>query len=142
MCRKGYYKAKGGTEYSFRQYPKRTFNKTITDYKDTEIANYPIQGEGAFIVQCACGRVIRWLIKNDFYGNSVLPINTVHDAIYLDVRSADLAVKTSHAVQWIMETTPKWMCKVIPAYKDWNYDTVPFPAVPEFGNNLYEKKGL
>lgn len=142
LCRKGYFKANGGTEYSFRQYIKKERGKTITDYKDTEIANYPIQGEGAFIVQCACGRVIRWLIKENFYGNRVLPINTVHDAIYLDVCSDDYAQRTCRAVQWIMETTPKYMCSVIPQYKEWNYNTVPFPAVPEYGNNLYEKKGL
>lgn len=142
LCRKGYYKAKGGTEYSFRQYIKREHRRITTDYKDTELANYPIQGEGAFIVQCACGRLIRWLINNDFVDNSILPINTVHDAIYLDVRTDDLATRVAKTVQWFMATTPKWICSVIPEYKDWNYDTVPFPAVPEYGNNLYDKKGL
>ena len=41
-----------------------------------------------------------------------------------------------------MAYAPKYICKKIPAYKAWNYDTTPFPAVLEYGKNLYEKKGL
>lgn len=136
---RGYYKAPGGTEYSFRQRKQWKDHKEVLDYKDTEISNYPIQGEGAFIVQVACGRIIRWLIKENFFDWSILPINTVHDAVYIDCKSEDLAKRGGKAVAWIMGTTPKYITTIIPEYKAWMYDEVPFPAVPEMGYNLYDK---
>ena len=39
-----------------------------------------------------------------------------------------------------METTPKVMCETMPAYKDWQYDTTPFPAAAEFGLNMLDKE--
>ncbi len=142
LYRRGYYESPGGTRYSFRQYPQWRNHQQTMDYKDTQIANYPIQGESAFIVQAACGLVIRWLLKNNFFDNQVLVINQVHDAIYLDCASEELARECSTKVVEIMAYAPKYICKKIPAYKAWNYDTTPFPAVPEYGKNLYEKKGL
>ena len=46
------------------------------------------------------------------------------------------------ADQEIMEGTPKWLCEHIPAYKDWRYDTTPFPAAGEYGLNMMEKKHI
>lgn len=139
VYRRGYYKAPGGTEYSFRQRKQWKDHKEVLDYKDTEISNYPIQGEGAFIVQTACARIIRWLIEANFFDGSILPINTVHDAVYLDCKTEDLARRGGKAVAWIMGTTPKYIARNIPAYKAWMYDEVPFPAVPEMGYNLFDK---
>lgn len=142
LYHRGHFESPGGTRYSFRQYPKWVDHQQTMDYKDTQIANYPIQGESAFIVQAACGLVIRWLLKNNFFNNQVLVINTVHDAIYLDCASEELARECSAKVAEIMAYAPKYICKKIPAYEAWNYNTTPFPAVPEYGKNLYEKKGL
>lgn len=142
VYRRGYYKAPGGTEYSFRQHEQYKEKQKVMDYKDTEISNYPIQGEGAFIVQTACARVIRMLINADFNNFTVLPINQVHDALYFDVANEDLARKTGTWCARQMAKTPEWITKLIPAYKEWNYDTVPFPAVPEYGKNLYDKQGI
>lgn len=139
--RRGYFQAKSGTCYSFRQYEKydKTTRRTVNDYKDTQIANYVIQGEASFIVQAACGRVIRELIKCDFAGGLVLPINTVHDAIYLDCATEDLAKEYGALVRSIMEDTPRYLAETIPALKDWSYHVTPFPAASEMGMNMMNK---
>ena len=140
VYRRGYFQAKGGTCYSFRQYQKYVDGQTIMDYKDTQIANYWCQGEASFIVQTACGFVARWLIQNDFFNGAVLCINTVHDAIYLDCVNEEWARYAGKMVAQIMAETPKRMCETMPGYKEWNYHTTPFPAVPEFGPNMMEKE--
>ena len=140
--RRGYFQAKGGTCYSFRQFPKREDGKEYYDYKDTQIANYAIQGEASFIVQAACGRVIRALLERDFYSEQVLPINTVHDCIQTDCASQELAVLAGTMVKEIMESTPKWLCEKIPTYTEWNYHTTPFPAELEVGESMMNKVTL
>lgn len=137
--RRGYFKAKGGTCYSFRQYLKRDQGVEYYDYKPTQLANYWCQGEASFIVQVACGRVIRELLKHNFADEQVLPINTVHDAIYLDCATEELAREWGAKVREIMESTPKYMAEVMPEYKDWGYHTTPFPAAAEYGLNMMEK---
>lgn len=138
--RRGFFKANSGTCYSFRQFPK--YVKGVGekyDYKDTQLANYWCQGEASFIVQVACGRVIRELIARNFAVGLVLPINTVHDAIYLDCATESLANEYGKLVQEIMESTPKYMAEIIPALKEWRYDTTPFPAAAEYGINMMDK---
>jgi len=139
--RRGHFQAKGGTCYSFRQYMAwdKEARQEILKYKETQVANYVIQGEASFIVQTACGRVIRWLVANDFFGGNVLCVNTVHDAIYLDCVNEEWARWAGNQVAEIMASTPKYMCDKMPGYKAWRYDTTPFPAVAEFGSNMMEK---
>ncbi|QGF20154.1 DNA polymerase I [Acinetobacter phage vB_AbaP_PMK34] len=138
--RRGFFRANSGTCYSFRQFPKYVNGVGEKyDYKDTQLANYWCQGEASFIVQVACGRVIRELIARNFAGGLVLPINTVHDAIYLDCATESLANEYGKLVQEIMESTPKYMAEIIPALKEWRYDTTPFPAAAEYGINMMDK---
>ena len=140
VYRRGCFKAPNGTRYSFRQYPKWVDGQQIMDYKDTQLANYWCQGEASFIVQVACGRVIRWLLSNNFFEGCVLPINTVHDAIYIDCVNEEWARYAGNIVADLMASTPKYICEVMPGYKAWRYDVVPFPAVAEFGVNMMEKE--
>ena len=139
--RRGYFKAKGGTCYSFRQFQQwdKESRKEYYDYKPTQMANYWCQGEASFIVQAACGRVIRELQRLNLAEGLVIPINTVHDAVYLDCATEELAKKYGTLVKQIMEETPKWLTEQIPAYKDWNYHTTPFPAQAELGLNMMNK---
>lgn len=139
---RGYYKAPSGTYYSFREREKYVNGQKIMAYKDTEISNYWCQGEASFIVQAACGAVIRKLIEQDFEGGKVLPINTVHDAIYLDCFSEELAIKWGLIVKELMQATPSRLCAIIPELRDVLYDSVEFPAVPEYGESLYDKKEI
>lgn len=136
IYRRGYFQAKSGTCYSFRQYPKWVEGQTILDYKDTQIANYVMQGEASFIVQAACGRIIRALIANDFFDGNVIPINTVHDSGYTDSTTEEYAVLGARLIRDIMESTPAWLAEKIPALKDYNYHTTPFPAAAEQGSSM------
>lgn len=142
LYRRGYYQGKSGTCYSFRTYEKRVDGQTVQDFKDTQVANYPFQGEAAFIVQAACGRVIRELVKRNFFDGQVLPINTVHDAIYLDCATEALAIEAGQLVRDIMASTPKWLTEQIPELKEWNYNTTPFPAAAEYGSSMAEKNHI
>lgn len=142
MYRRGYFQAPTGTKYCFRQIPQWQDGQNVMDYKDTQLANYWCQGEASFIVQVACGLVVRWLIENDFFGGNVLCINTVHDAIYLDCSSEEWAKYAGAAVKQIMEATPAMMQEAIPALADWQYNTTPFPAVAEYGKNMMNKQHI
>jgi hypothetical protein len=71
--------------------------------------------------------------------SKVVVINTVHDAIYLDVQGEDLANEIGKFVAAIMADTPKRLCEVLPKLKEWRYDTTPFPAVAEYGKTMYDK---
>ena len=139
IYRRGYFTSPGKTSYSFRQYSKRVDGQQTMDYKDTQIANYWCQGEASFIVQAACGRVIRWLIDNDFFQGCIVPINTVHDAIYLDCVNEEWAKYGGAVVSNLMAGTPAYMEQRMPEYKQWRYSTTPWPAVAEFGKNMMEK---
>lgn len=142
LYRRGEFQAKSGTCYSFRQYPKYVEGQVIMDYKDTQLANYWCQGEASFIVQAACGRVIKEFIKEDFFDGLIVPINTVHDAIYIDCATEELAIQGGRLVRDIMEATPKWLSEVIPALKEWGYDTTPFPAQAEQGASMAIKNHI
>lgn len=132
----GTYKAKSGTCYEFREYPKVIFADgrrcTVMDFKPTQIRNYPIQGESAFFVQTVAGQIIRWLIGKNFFGGKCFVINQVHDAVYLDVHK-DVLDEVARSVKYIMEALPETM-------KSYGYDLgLPFPAEVEYGPNMLEK---
>lgn len=134
---RGHWKAPGGTCYSFRQYEKKSWvngqSATYMEYKPTQMRNYPIQGESGFFVQGICGKVIRWLVANDFFGGRVFVINTVHDAIYVDCHKSVLDIVCS-GIKAIMESLPQHFNAAH------GYDLqVPFPAAVEFGRSMHEK---
>lgn len=141
LYRRGHFQAKSGNCYSFRQFPKwdKESRKQVLDYKDTQIANYVIQGEASFIVQAACGRVILYAMQELLADGEALPVNTVHDCIMFDCINEQVAIKVGTKVKEIMESTPKWLAKVIPALQDWNYQTTPFPAEMELGQSMMDK---
>jgi len=142
VFRRGYFQAKGGTCYSFRQFPKYIDGREFYDYKDTQIANYWCQGEASFIVQVACGRTLRWLLENDFFDGQAIPINTVHDAIYEDCATEELGKLVGVKTSEIMASTPAWMAERIPAYKEWRYHSTPFPAAAEMGTDMMNKVAI
>lgn len=140
IYRRGYWQSPGGTRYSFRQYPQRRDGKMVMDYKDTQIANYWCQGEAFFLMALSAGRVLRWLLSQNFYRNEEYPegrallINNVHDALYLDCHK-DVYREVSLAVKSIMEDAPKYMS----AQLGYNIAHVPFPAAAEAGPNMQDK---
>ncbi len=145
IYRRGYWAAPGGARYSFRQYPKwdRATRQHIMDYKDTQIANYWCQGEAFYLMAVSAGRVIRWLIANEFFRTEEYPegraflINNVHDALYLDVHE-DVLREAALGTKAIMEDAPKYMSE----HLGYNIGHVPFPAAAEAGPSMYQKEHL
>lgn len=137
----GTWQSWGGTTYEFRQWPKTLWHEgaksTIMDFKPTQIRNYPIQGESGFFVQGICGKVFRALLVRDYFRRDgaqlVYIINTVHDAIYLDVHLSVLD-EVAALVKEIMEYLPVYYSEKYGYPLD-----VPFPAAVEFGASMYQK---
>lgn len=137
----GTWQSWGGTTYEFRQWPKNIWidgqRTTIMDFKPTQIRNYPIQGESGFFVQGICGKVFRALLERDFFRRDgvqmVYIINTVHDAIYLDVH-LDVLDEVAALVKLIMESLPQYFSEKYGYPLD-----VPFPAAVEFGASMFQK---
>lgn len=136
IYRRGEFQAKSGTTYSFRQYSQWKEGQQVQDYKDTQLANYSIQGEASFIVQAACGRVVREFLKRDFFNGKALIINTVHDCMMLDCVDEATAREAGAVVKELMESTPEWLTTRIPALLECSYHTTPFPAVMEVGQSM------
>lgn len=139
MVKTGYYQADSGTLYAFRQAPSTVYHEgrrvNVMDFRMQEIKNYPIQGEAAFFVQAACGWVVRWLIEKDFYGGLAVPINTVHDAIYIDCHKSVLQ-EVADNLKEIMESIPEGVAHV-------GYDlTLPFPVEVTAGANLLDQMSV
>lgn len=111
------------------------------DYKDTQLANYWCQGEAFYLMAVSAGRVIRWLIANEFFRSEEYPegraflINNVHDALYLDVHE-DVLREAALGTKAIMEDAPKYMSE----HLGYNIGHVPFPAAAEAGPNMYQKE--
>lgn len=137
----GVWQSWGGTTYEFRQWPKTIWyegkKQSIMDFKPTQIRNYPIQGESGFFVQGICGKVFRALLARDYFRRDgvqmVYIINTVHDAIYLDVHKSVLD-EVAALIKEIMESLPEYFSKKYGYPLD-----VPFPAAVEFGASMFQK---
>jgi hypothetical protein len=88
-------------------------------------------------VQGICGKVFRALLERDFFRRDgvqlVYIINTVHDAIYLDVHLSVLD-EVAALVKAIMESLPEYFTKKYGYPLD-----VPFPAAVEFGASMFQK---
>lgn len=143
LYKRSYFVAPSGTRYSFRQHPKVMWEggrkQTIMQFKISQLANYPCQGEAGLVTQTATALVIRWLIENRFFDDLVFPINTVHDALYLDSID-ELAEMVAHAIEELMEYSPKYMAELFEGYACLN--EIPYPAVAELGLNMADQEHL
>lgn len=142
VYRSSYSVGPSGTRYSYRQYPKTHWadgKKVETmEFKISQLANYQCQGEASLVMQVATGLIIRWLLKERFYGDKVLPFSTVHDAAYEDT-APEFTVLAAAKTKELMELAPKVMAQRYPGYAALKIDEVPYPAVPEAGQNLAVK---
>lgn len=136
IIKTGTYKAISGTEFKFKQSPRTIYyeGKRVQsfDFRMQEIKNYPTQGEASFFVQAACGWVMRWLVEEDFYGGLAVPINTVHDAIYIDCHKSVLK-EVAETLKEIMESIPEGV-----AHLGYELD-LPFPVDVTAGPNLLDQ---
>lgn len=137
LLRWGIYVAPSGTTYQFRQVTKTRWDwqqkkhVDVSEFKIPQMRNYPIQGESGFFVQLSCALLIRYLISVDFYEWKALPINTVHDANYLDCHKS-VVRQAAMVTECIMESIPEVMNSLWPAYNC----TVPFPVAGGAGPSM------
>ena len=139
VYRRGYYRGPSSTCYSFRQLPQWRDGREVMDYKATQMANYPFQGEAGFMMSSSMGRICRWLISKDWFDNQVCLINNVHDAAYLDAANPVVGREAALGVKAIMEDAPKYMTERWP---DFRMADVPFPAAAEMGTSMFNKTHL
>ena len=136
VFRKGTYQSPTGTLYTFRSYDAPSYLKS-KGYKDTfsptEMKNYPVQGLCGELVQLVLGKLWRWFLKNDNFGDRAFLINTVHDSVWIDVHN-DVKDEVLQGAKRIMEAIP-WFLK-----KEFNLECpVKFPVDIETGPNMLEK---
>lgn len=141
---RGYWQGPTGTRFTWRTYdtPKFLQDRGIMDqFAQPEILNYPTQGYGGEFVQAVLGWLIRWLIKEDFYGHmydpKVILCNTVHDCVWFDCFSDELAREIWPIAKEIMTAIPERFNE--------RYGmniSVPFPVDGEIGLNMNELKHL
>ncbi len=145
VYRRGYWQAPTGTRYTWRSYdtPKFLQDRGVMDqFAQPEILNYPTQGTGGEVVQAALGWLIRWLIAEDFFGGGmfdpwVILCNTVHDCVWFDCKSMELAEKITPTARKIMSSIPERFN----ARHGMNI-TVPFPVDSEVGLNMNEMRHI
>lgn len=101
-----------GTTYKFTQKPVKKWVEgkevTMLEYRIPDIRNYPIQGESAYFVQVACGKLARELLSKEFYGGAVVPTSQTHDSVYLDVCKKHLT-EVSESVKVTLEAVKEYM---------------------------------
>tara|TARA_R110002096_G_scaffold142061_5_gene297137 strand:+ start:3171 stop:5408 length:2238 start_codon:yes stop_codon:yes gene_type:complete len=125
-----------GTAYKWRQGITPDFmheRGKYTGFSPTERKNYPMQGEGGFVMQTMLGKVWRHFVANDNFKNEVLLVNSVHDCLLLDGKTDEILKPVRESVHRILETVPQVFND---AYPELNL-TVPFPAETEVGHDLF-----
>ncbi len=133
LFRRGYYKAASGIRYSFRQHMlwNSDLRTETMQYRPTQMANYPIQGESFLVMAVAFGRMLRWWLQAEHLHGKAFLINNVHDAVYWDVHK-DVALEVATKAKEIMESTPKYMDEKIGTH----IGHVAFPAEATYGPNM------
>lgn len=132
----GYYESVTGTVYSFLQneaLPWQQKQGIHTSFSPTCIKNYPSQGLGGEIMQTMLGLLFRALRRHDLC-KDVLLINTVHDSVYIDFRTEDLAKEYLPLIAGLLEK----VCDHFNRTHTMVAWATPFPVDADYGNNIME----
>lgn len=133
--RRGTYTAPTGTMYTFRSYDAPDYMRkrgVVDTFSPTEMKNYPVQGTGGELVQMILGKLWRWFIAKDFFGDQAFLVNTVHDCVWADCHK-DVVDTVVKGMKKIMQAIPHFL-KV-----HFNINCpVSFPVDAEVGLNMLE----
>jgi len=132
----GYYRSPTNTIFHFLEnesLPWQQKKGVMTSFSPTCIKNYPSQGLGGEIMQVQSGRVLRALFREELQ-NDVLLINTVHDSIYIDIRTEELAKKWLPRIAGVLEDVSMYFNLL---HTNVAWDT-PFPVDVDYGLNIME----
>lgn len=138
VYRRGYFQAPSGTCYSFRQHEAfdKESRQRVMQYKATQMANYPYQGEAGYMMAVSMGRIMRHMVAKNWYDGQVCLINNVHDAAYADAANEVVGREAALAIQAIMADAPRYLSEIHEAY---NIAHIPFPAAAEMGADMQNK---
>ena len=84
-------------------------------------------------MQVMAGLIFRAIFRNNLE-NDVLLINTVHDSVYLDFRTEELAKKYLPLIAGILEKVCEYFNNLYPECA-WN---TPFPVDADYGESIYD----
>jgi len=131
----GYWDSPTGTHYVWSESEVPKFlhrHGKFVGFSPTERKNWPVQGDGGFIVQAMLGYLFRNFSSCNNYDGKAYLVNTVHDCVWIDVHKdvADQVVPTAKA---ILEAVPQMYSKAFNI-------TVPvkFPVDAEIGVNMLD----
>lgn len=132
----GFYRSCTDTIYSFLEQDTSGWQQDkgiMTAFSPTTIKNYPSQGLGGEIMQVMSGRAFRAIVGNDCRDN-VKMFNTVHDSMYIDFETEELAKELLPKIASLLEDVSPYFNKT---YRNVNWNTE-FPVEAMYGKNLYE----
>ena len=134
-ARTGEWSSPTGTRYVWTESASPEFmwkhGKYIT-FSPTERKNWPIQGDGGFVVQAMLGYLWRMFNRNHNFGGKALLVNTVHDCVWIDLHK-DVVHEVIPYAKAILEAVPQMYKRAF------NIDIpVPFPCEAEVGPNMQE----
>ncbi len=133
----GFYRSCTGTIYHFLETDSQDWMKDskgiMTSFSPTCIKNYPGQGLGGEIMQVGLGRIFRHLSSSKYsLVNHVKLINTVHDSVYFDISSAEIADLVLPLIASILEDVSPYFNKTYGT--DWDTE---FPVDVGYGSSMY-----
>ncbi len=101
-------------------------------FSPTERKNWPIQGEGGFVMQAMLGYLFRLFNKNKNFDGKAYLVNTVHDCVWLDLHK-DVVDTVVPQVKAILQAVPSMYKRAF------NIDIpVPFPVDAEVGTSMLD----
>lgn len=104
----GYWDSPTGTHYVWSESETPKFmhrHGKYVGFSPTERKNWPVQGEGGFIVQAMLGYLFRHFNSKANYDGKAYLVNTVHDCVWLDVHK-DVARDVVCTSKAILEAVP------------------------------------
>lgn len=130
-----------GRKFTFREKDSPEFMRdkgVMTSFSPTEVKNYPVQGfsTGDFMM-VALQQLYKHLLKINFSGGKILPVNTIHDSIILDIHK-DTPIYELNEIKDVLETVPKNLNET---YPELNFDLDVHVDV-EIGSNWGEMTDL
>ena len=134
---------KTGTRYVFTESDlpegfQKYGSSRSTAFSPTFLKNYPVQGFAGELVQIMIGLLWRHFVMNDNYGGQALLTNTVHDCIWVDAKTPEVARAAAYDAKRIMSNVREMLNRHWPEMKC----EVDFPCDVVAGHNMGKTKPL
>lgn len=142
--RRAHYVAPTGTIYTFEavEAPEYLQKKGIKlSFPPPNLKNYPIQGTGGEMVQAAIGELFYKLVELGYWSggdkDEAYFVNTVHDCVWFDFKTLEVAKKLIPIISKVMESIPELFNEAF----DMDIK-VKFPVEAEIGKSMHKLEHL